>query len=405
MTRILIALAAGMALGPLLGGPEGWGVQLSEISKAVIQLIKAVAVPLLFLAIVNSVTHAQVTLRHGARMIGVALTNATIALAIGLGLSHFFEPGLSLQQAWSAGAASADAIPSIPKLDLLKTITSWVPQSIVQPFTENAVIPAVFLALLTGAALRREGEGAAPILRALELLQRIAERILFWVTRLIPLAVFAAVASSVAKYGYQPLLALFPYLGVALLGLGLHIAITYQSWIRLFARIPLQKFWAEARQPVLQSIATNSSLATLPFTLRALDRLGVSRQASALGACVGTNLNNDGIVLYEGMAFLFVAQALGMDLSLLQQVAGAALCMVTAMGIAGVPEAGFISLALVLTTIGISTENLALLLSVDWILGRARSATNVLSDMVVSVVVDDRRAPATRAVESAASSS
>jgi DAACS family dicarboxylate/amino acid:cation (Na+ or H+) symporter len=75
------------------------------------------------------------------------------------------------------------------------------------------------------------------------------------------------------------------------------------------------------------------------------------------------------------------------------------------MGIAGVPEAGFISLALVLTTIGISTENLALLLSVDWILGRARSATNVLSDMVVSVVVDDRRAPATRAVESAASSS
>jgi DAACS family dicarboxylate/amino acid:cation (Na+ or H+) symporter len=392
MIPILIGLITGMAVGPFLGGPEGWGLQLSEISKAVVQLIKAVAVPLLFLAIVNSITHAQVTLRHGARMIGVALTNATIALAIGLGLSHFFQPGQSLQQAWSGGATSADAIPAVPKLDFLKTVTSWLPQSIAHPFAENAVIPAVVMALLFGAALRREGEAGASIRSGLEALQRMTERVLFWVTRLIPLAVFAAVASSVAKYGYQPLLALFPYLGVALLGLALHITITYQAWIRFFARIPLRRFWGEAREPILQSIGTNSSLATLPFTLRALDRLGVSKRASALGACVGTNLNNDGIVLYEGMAFLFVAQALGLDLSLMQQVAGAALCMLTALGIAGVPEAGFISLALVLSTVGIPTENLALLLSVDWILGRARSVTNVLSDMVVSIMVDDRPA-------------
>lgn len=140
--------------------------------------------------------------------------------------------------------------------------------------------------------------------------------------------------------------------------------------------------------PIFQAVGTNSSLATLPFTLAALERLGVSKRASALGACIGTNLNNDGIILYEGMAFLFVAQALGMDLTLGQQVMGSALCLLTAFGIAGVPEAGFISLALVLSTIGIPTENLAFLLSVDWILGRARSVTNVLSDMVVSVAID-----------------
>ena len=139
---------------------------------------------------------------------------------------------------------------------------------------------------------------------------------------------------------------------------------------------------------MLQSIGTNSSLATLPFTLRALDRLGVSRQASALGACVGTNLNNDGILLYEGMAFLTVAQALGMDLSIGQQLSAALLCMLTGMGVAGVPDAGFISLSLVLTTVGIPVENLPLLLSVDWILGRARSVTNVLSDMTLSIAID-----------------
>ena len=126
----------------------------------------------------------------------------------------------------------------------------------------------------------------------------------------------------------------------------------------------------------------------MPVTLRALDRLGVSRGASALGACVGTNLNNDGIILYEGMALLFVAQASGIPLSIAEQVIAAAVCMFAAMGVAGVPEAGFISLALVLNTLKLPIEILPLLLSVDWIIARARSVTNVLSDMLLSVFVD-----------------
>ncbi|MBU6375113.1 MAG: cation:dicarboxylase symporter family transporter [Bdellovibrionales bacterium] len=388
MIRILIALAAGMALGPFLGGPAGAGSVFLEISKGVIQLIKAVAVPLLFCAITNAVTKAEVTLRHGARLFTVALMNALIALFIGIGIAHVFKPGLGLREIWSAGAGQSDPGLSLPKVDFLKTISAWIPQSVMQPFSENAVIPGVILALLLGAAIRREGEGATSIRVFFESAQRLSERILFWITKLIPLAVFAAVASSVAKYGFAPLIALFPYLGVGLLGLLIHILLTYQAWIRLFAKTPLSVFWREAKEPVVQAVATNSSLATLPFTLRALDRLGISRQSSALGACVGTNLNNDGIILYEGMALFFVAQAMGLDLTLTQQLAGAFLCIVTAMGIAGVPEAGFISLALVLTTVGISTENLTLLLSVDWILGRARSVTNVLSDMVVSIALD-----------------
>ena len=176
---------------------------------------------------------------------------------------------------------------------------------------------------------------------------------------------------------------------VGLLGLAIHILLTYQGWIIFLKKIPLGAFWREAKVPVFQALGTNSSLASLPFTLQSLDRLGVSKRASALGACVGTNLNNDGIILYEGMAFLFAAQASGLDLTLRQQLAGAGLCMITAVGIAGVPEAGFISLALVLTNLGIPTENLALLLSVDWLLGRARSVTNVLSDMIVSIAIDE----------------
>ena len=162
---------------------------------------------------------------------------------------------------------------------------------------------------------------------------------------------------------------------------------TYHAWLLLFVRLPLRRFWREAREPVVYALGANSSLATLPVTLRALDRLGVPRSASTLGACVGTNFNNDGIILYEGMAVLFVAQASGLDLSLSQQILAALACLVAAMGVAGVPEAGFISLALVLNTIGLPVEILPLLLTVDWIIARARSVTNVLSDMMLSILI------------------
>jgi DAACS family dicarboxylate/amino acid:cation (Na+ or H+) symporter len=133
------------------------------------------------------------------------------------------------------------------------------------------------------------------------------------------------------------------------------------------------------------ALGTNSSLATLPLTLEALDRLNVPKAASRLGACVGTNLNNDGIILYEAMAVLFVAQAYGIDLSLGEQLAAALMSLAAAIGVAGVPEAGVISLSLVLTAVGLPLEIVPLLLTVDWIIARMRSATNVLSDMTVSI--------------------
>ena len=401
MAQILGALVLGLVVGPFVGP---WVGIFGDVSKWVIQLIKALAVPLLFLAIVNAVNQTQVTWKAGRRMVGIALLNASLALAIGLGLAAWIRPGDSLRPLWQQGASvstnTAAAQPEL-RIDVRKSMSAWIPQSVGQPFVDNAVIPAVILAVVLGLALRREREAqlkadASTAQRwevwnhAWESAQKVAERTLFFVVKLIPLAVFSAVASAVAKFGYSPLQALGVYLGVALLGLSLQIGIVYQAWVAWFSPIRLKDFWLEAKTPVVQSIGTNSSLATLPFTLRALDRLKVSRHASALGACVGTNLNNDGILLYEGMAMIMVVQALGLDLSWSQQLLAAGLCMLTGMGVAGVPDAGFISLSLVLATVGLPVEQLPLLLSVDWILGRARSVTNVLSDMTLSIAIDGR---------------
>jgi Na+/H+-dicarboxylate symporter len=389
--QIVAAIGVGLVVGPLLGkGASGLG----EIGTVVISLIKAAATPLLFFAIVNAILTTQVRGRSALRLLFWAFLNASIALALGLFLSNLLEPGKSLVGFTSQDPALTSSYAS-RKIDLLATLKSTIPTSVVAPFVDNLVLSVVILALLFGFGLRQvkkeQQGGGAMAFQVLEdgvgTLLRITEIVLGWVIRLIPFAVFGVVARSVGEHGYAPLKGLAVYTLVGVGGLLLHVAITYQLWLLLLTRIPLRKFWTEAREPVTTALGANSSLATLPVTLRALDRLGVPRSASTLGACVGTNFNNDGIILYEGMAVLFVAQASGLDLSVGQQIHVALMCMIAAMGVAGVPEAGFISLALVLNTVGLPLEILPLLLTVDWIIARGRSAVNVLSDMLLSILI------------------
>jgi Na+/H+-dicarboxylate symporter len=392
--QIIIGMVIGVVVGPALGNRAA---PLGELGKLVIQLIKAVATPLVFLAIVNAILRTEIKGRAGLRMLVLAFVNACIALSIGLLLANLLHPGQSLQAVAPPSAAPTLAAYADKKIDLMKTLAGTIPANVVQPFAENSILSVVLLALLLGFALRAvRGEPAVvPGARAIDdgvaALLRVMEIVLGWVIRLVPIAVFGVVAKIVAEHGFAALKGLGIYVGTGLLGMALHIAITYQLWLVLAARLPLRRFWGEAKEPVIYAAGANSSLATLPLTVRALDRLGVSRSSSTLGAMVGTNLNNDGIILYEGMAVLLVAQAHGLHLGLGQQLLAAGSCLVAAMGVAGIPEAGIISLALVLNTVGLPVDILPLLLTVDWILGRARSVTNVLSDMVLSIMIDRGR--------------
>jgi DAACS family dicarboxylate/amino acid:cation (Na+ or H+) symporter len=218
-------------------------------------------------------------------------------------------------------------------------------------------------------------------------LREVWETLLIWIVRLVPLAVFGASAKVTAEHGLASFTGLGQYVALCLLGMAVHVLGTYSAWLLLYARLRLRRFWSQAAQPALYAFSVNSSLVALPLTLRALDRLGISRRASTLAAFVGTNLNNDGIILYEGFTLLALAQAMGIDLSLGAQVFAALYCVVAAMGVAGVPEAGVVALTLVLGGLGLPTEALAVLLSVDWIIARARSLLNTTSDMVGSVAL------------------
>ncbi len=383
---VILALIAGAGLG--LTFPEA-ALTLTPISKFVLQLIKAAATPLVFFAVMEAILRYRVEGGDFLKLLTVTMINAAIAISIGLLAANLFEPGQYLT--FLAG----DVAGASQKIDFPDMIAKQLPLSIVQPLADNSIMPLVLMAVTFGFAWRRVRSRQTA--GALELMDRgeiwvtlardICETVLIWIVRLVPLAVFAASARVTAEHGLQPFKGLGQYVLLCLLGMAIHVVFTYGAWLVLFVRSGLVKFWRFALEPVLYAFSVNSSLVALPLTLRALDQLGISRRASTLAACVGTNLNNDGIILYEGFTLLALAQAGGIEMSLTAQIFAALYCILAAMGVAGVPEAGIVALTLVLGGLGIPTEALAVLLSVDWILARSRSFLNTASDMASAMVL------------------
>lgn len=402
-------IGAGIALGVVVGEVFGARAEpLAAIGTVILEMIKGLAGPLLLFAILDAFLRTKVQARGARLMVGISLTNAAIAIAIGLTLSNVLQPGRSFELAGKSASLNAQAefrtmarqVAPGRTIDFVKDLVGLLPTSMLRPIVDNAIISIVILAVLGGLALRRVKDeqialgvsGFRPVEDGIATAYRAIEVILGWVIALVPLAVFGVVARTVGLHGFRSFRGVIPYVAVGVLGLLIQVLVVYQAWIVVVARMPLRRFWSGAREAIATAIGTGSSLATLPVTLRSLDRMGVSARSARMAACVGTNLNNDGILLYEAMAVLFVAQAIGVEMTIGQQLLAAASCVVAGIGISGVPDAGLISLLIVLKTVKLPEEAvnavIPFLLAVDWILGRCRSTTNVISDMLVAVLLD-----------------
>ncbi len=407
VARILAAIVAGILVGELFGTRAE---PLSKIGSVILDMIKGLAGPLLLFAVLDAFLRTKIETRSAGLMVAISAINAAIAIGVGLTLSNTIHPGryFQLDNLSNGSVARAEfdkikmrsAVPAERSIDFVKDLVSFLPTSLLKPIVENAIITIVILAVLGGLALRRVkneqiergSTGYQSIENGIATVYRSIEIILGWAVSLIPLAVFGVVASTVGLFGFGSFRGLLVYVGVGVFGLAFQVLVVYQVWLIFVAKMPLGQFWSGAKEAISTAVGTASSLATLPVTLRSLDKMGVSPQSARLAACVGTNLNNDGILLYEAMAVLFVAQAIGVDLSFGQQLLVAASCVIAGIGISGVPDAGLISLLIVLKTVNLPQDKVntvvPFLLAVDWVLGRCRSTTNVASDMIVAVLLD-----------------
>jgi Na+/H+-dicarboxylate symporter len=410
--RVIIAVALGSLVGVLAGtGDVVPGITTGDLGKLgllVIRMLKMLAVPLVLFAVLDAIARTNVSLRSGLRLLVICLFNVSVAFSIGLALMNTLRPG----EAWRGHIDELVGMtheqlkqaPAGTSLSPIDNLSKWIPESLAQPFQENNVIAVVLLAILAGAAIRRVRDDAnakddAEAKRTINAVidginggYRVLMRMLTWVVEIVPYGVFCVVAMTIGKAGFETFGALGGFLGVILLGFVIHALFYYPLMAWLVGGKSPRVFFGKGGTAIVTGLSMNSSLATMPVTLTSLDQMGVSPESARLSACIGTNLNNDGITLYEAMAAVFLAQALGYELSFSAQITIVLASLMAGVGIAGIPEAGLIVLPLVLHAAGLPEQVVAalipLIFTVDWILARARSAVNVMADMLVAILLD-----------------
>jgi Na+/H+-dicarboxylate symporter len=411
--QVLIAVACGTLLGVLFGQEAYLGglrnEQLGKLGMFVVSILKTLAIPLIFFAIIDALIRTTIPLRQGGKLLAICLVNVTVAMTIGLGIMNSWQPGLQwyghVDDLLHIVPETKTAVTFTPSRHPLQDLAAYIPRTIADPFSSHNIIGVVILALILGVMVRmlhnRSAQAGGVVDRMVQVIQRIYEwlvKILGWVILVVPVAVFGVVAHVVGKSGIGVFAVLWIFLVAMLAGLAIHALIYYPLMAWFIGKKSPKVYVGQGADAIMTALSCNSSLATVPVTLRCLERMNVSAQSSRLAACVGTNLNNDGITLYEAMAALFLAQALGFDLTVGKQMVIVAASIIAGAGVAGIPEAGMIIMPLVLTAAGLPDEvilaAIPLIMTVDWIIARARSAVNVMSDMLVAILLDARQRPA-----------
>ncbi|QHL91053.1 cation:dicarboxylase symporter family transporter [Sphingomonas changnyeongensis] len=391
---ILAGLLLGILVGWALNASVGDQARLTEIAGyfsivtgLFLRLIKMIIAPLVFSTLVVGIAHMGDTAalgRVGVRAVGWFLTASLVSLSLGLVLVNLFQPGIGLD--FPLPPVSADAGVAKAGFNLKDFVTHLVPASMVEAMAANEILQIVVFSLFLGVAITAVGEKAAPLVRGLEALVQVMLQVTNYVMRVAPVAVFAAVAGTLAERGPQVLGDLAYFMGSFYLGLlVLWLVLGAAAFLVIGRRAGLLVRYI--REPILLAFSTASSEAAYPRTLEALDRFGVPPRIASFVLPLGYSFNLDGSMMYMTFATMFIAQAYGIDLSLSQQITMLLVLMVTSKGVAGVPRASLVVIAATLSFFDIPEAGLLLILAVDHFLDMGRSATNVVGNAVASAVV------------------
>lgn len=382
--QILIGLAFGLLVGGVLG-PNAKALDLP--ARLILRVLGALAPVLILVAVMRAIMTAEI---HGAlafKLGKLLVLNTLVAIGIGLLVANVIRPGAGAALTPPSGLSEV-------RTDIVTQLLDNIPDSLLRPFVENRVIAVVLIAVAFGVAARSL---AGPERRTAEDFVQLGFsailKVLSWVIALVPLAVFGKVASIIGVSGFAPFRALGLFVLAVLVALVLQATyylarVHFGSWVRPRALI------TGMRDALVMAFSTASSTVTMPITYERLrHRVGLSERAASLGALVGSNFNNDGTALYEAMAALFIAQMLGIELTLVDQLMVVLTSVIASIGAAGIPEAGLVTMTLVFSAVRLPTEYIALLLTIDWFLDRCRTTINVLGDVNVSCLLDGKSRP------------
>ncbi len=411
-TRILMGLIAGVVAGLTVnlavGGshPTVQGI-LRHVTEPIgtlfLRLLIMLVVPLVFSSLVVGVAgigDIRQLGRVGLKAFGYTFVISAISVVIGLTMANVVKPGKRISTATAtalkekyagkapAPVAASDAKPDAPLMQVVKTITPSNPVAAAAADPAN-MLHVMFFALLVGVAVTLVPNGAAqPLVDVLQALFDVMARLIALIMQVAPLAVFCLLFNNTAQFGFELLLSLSWFIFAVLGGLALHMFGVYSLSVYFLSKIHPREFFRRIRTATVTAFSTSSSNATLPTAMKVTEEdLGVPPQIGNFVLTVGATANQNGTALYEGVTVLFLAQLAGVDLTLGQQITVAYLAILGGIGTAGVPSGSIPFIVMVLATINVPTELVAIILGVDRVLDMCRTTLNVAGDITAATYV------------------
>lgn len=394
--RHAVWLLAAIVLGVVAGGVSGWYfgeamVAVGWLGELFLRTLKMLILPLIIAAVISGVA-ALGDVRKLGRVGWLTLTyylvTTATAVFIGLVVVNLIEPGVGLTP---PSDHAPDRIAAKADTGVVDILLSLVDANLVDAAANTRLLPIILFSILLAAALTTVGQRGVEVIRFFEGVNEAMMRLVIWLMYLAPVGIFALVAARLGQAGggdafFQELSAVGRYVVTVLTGLALHAAVL-MLFLRLFAKRG-GAYLTGVLRALMTAFGTASSSATLPLTMECAREQGVDDRSVRFVLPLGSTVNMNGTALYEAVAALFIAQAYGLELSMAQQSVVLITASLAAIGAAGIPEAGLVTLVIVLQAVGLPLEGVALLLAVDWFLDRFRTAVNVWGDAVGAAFIE-----------------
>ena len=411
--KIIIGLVLGTIYG-IASAINGWSDFtsnfISPFGTIFLNLLKLIAVPLVVSSLITGVASLSDTRklsRIGWKTIALYISTTAIAVSIGLILVNVLEPGAGIPEDFQESLSQEYVDKAASKQDLassvqnnrgpLQPLVDMVPSNMFSAASNNSnMLQIVFISIIFGIALIGiDRKFSQPVLAFLEGINQMIIKLVEMIMYFAPYGVFALIAKTISSVSGDVsqigsiLSALLFYMGVVVSGLFIHMSLTYLTILKMFTNMDLKHFFKSMAPVQLLAFSTSSSGATLPVTMKRCEKdLGVSEEISSFVLPLGATINMDGTALYQGVAAVFIAQAIGMDLTFVDQFTIVATAVLASIGTAAVPGAGIIMLVIILEAINVPSQGIALILGVDRILDMIRTATNVTGDATVACAMD-----------------
>lgn len=380
--KVLIGLVLGCITGVIFG--EDAAVLL-PIGTAFISAIKMLVVPLIFVSLVCGVTAIKDVTRMGRIGVKTFVTyicTTAIAIPIGLALAIWLEPGAGID----LGAATTMVPKEAPTI--IETLLGIIPTNPFAAFATGNVLQIILFAIFLGIAINLVGEKADPVRKVFDSFADVMYKLTDIVIAFAPYGVFALIATTAGKYGLDMLLPLGKVILGVYLGCIIHAVVTLGGGLALLTGLNPIPFFKGIFEAQLVAFSTTTAAGTLPVTMACVrHNLGVSKETASFVLPVGTTINLDGTALYQALTAVFIAQAYGIDLGMAEYGMILLTAILASIGTASVPGGGLIVLSLVLSSVGLPLEGIALVAGIDRILDMARTTVNVTGDAAVAVLI------------------